>query len=226
MAQLSLLKESLQAQFNDKIESCVIANNQITVTVPVRFAHHVLLELRDSAPFCCEQLIDVCAMDYLAYGISEWETNRATCTGFERGVNQEAKVNHQWDKPRFAVVYHLLSVTENHRLRVKVFCEGEPPQVDSVVDIWPSANWFEREAFDLVGILFNNHPDLRRILTDYGFIGHPFRKDFPLIGNVEVRYDATEGRVVYEPVSIESRTLVPKVIREDSRYVATPSKED
>ncbi len=120
---------------------------------------------------------------------------------------------------RFAVVYHLLSISKNHRLRLRVFCdEGEPPVIDSVNEIWNSANWFEREAFDLFGILFRGHPDLRRLLTDYGFIGHPFRKDFPLIGNVEVRYDPEKGRVVYQPVSIQPRVLVPKVIRHDSRY--------
>ena len=123
------------------------------------------------------------------------------------------------DGARFAVAYHLLSVSNNQRVRLRARCEDmEDPIIDSVVDIWPGANWFEREAFDLFGILFTGHPDLRRILTDYGFIGHPFRKDFPLIGNVEVRYDADKQRVVYEPVSIEPRTLVPKVIRDDNRY--------
>jgi NADH-quinone oxidoreductase subunit C len=121
--------------------------------------------------------------------------------------------------PRFAVAYHLLSVSTNRRLRLRAYCEaGEPPMLDSVIGVWKSADWYEREAFDLYGIVFRGHPDLRRILTDYGFIGHPFRKDFPLIGNVEVRYDATLARVVYEPVSIEPRTLVPKVIREDNRW--------
>ena len=122
---------------------------------------------------------------------------------------------------RFAVVYHLLSVQYNRRLRLRTWCEpGEPPMVDSVIEIWKAADWFEREAFDLFGILFRGHPDLRRLLTDYGFIGHPFRKDFPLSGNVEVRYDPVKGRVVYEPVSIEPRTLVPRVIRDDNRYEA------
>ena len=124
---------------------------------------------------------------------------------------------------RFAVVYHLLSVARNRRLRLRCWCEdGEPPMLDSVVGVWKAANWYEREAFDLFGILFRGHPDLRRILTDYGFIGHPFRKDFPLIGNVEVRYDPEKGRVVYEPVSIEPRTLVPRVIRDDNRYDGRP----
>jgi NADH-quinone oxidoreductase subunit C len=125
------------------------------------------------------------------------------------------------EERRFAVVYHLLSVAHNRRLRLRAWCEpGEPPMIDSVVEIWKSADWYEREAFDLFGILFRGHPDLRRILTDYGFVGHPFRKDFPLIGNVEVRYDEAKGRVVYEPVGIEPRTLVPRVIREDNRYEA------
>ncbi len=123
------------------------------------------------------------------------------------------------DHPRFAVVYHLLSIAHNCRLRLRTFCPDDTqPMVDSVVGVWSSADWFEREAFDLYGILFRGHPDLRRILTDYGFIGHPFRKDFPLSGNVEVRYDASKRRVVYQPVSIEPRTLVPKVIRKDNRY--------
>ena len=120
---------------------------------------------------------------------------------------------------RFAVAYHLLSVKNNHRVRLKVFASGEVPLVDSVIPVWSSANWFEREAFDLFGIVFEGHPDLRRILTDYGFVGHPFRKDFPLSGNVEMRYDPEKGRVVYQPVSIEARNMVPRVIREDHRYV-------
>lgn len=222
MARLSLLKAALEKQFTAQMENCVIANGEVTLTVALQHLHEVLMRLREDPPFHCEQLMDVCAVDYLDYGISEWETDTATSSGFDRGVVQGAQRlrDTKWEHPRFAVVYHLLSIQENHRLRVKVFCDGEPPQVDTAVDIWPSANWFEREAFDLLGILFKSHPDLRRILTDYGFIGHPFRKDFPLIGKVEARYDATEGRVVYEPVSIEPRTLVPKVIRHDSRYVS------
>lgn len=123
------------------------------------------------------------------------------------------------EEPRFAVVYHLLSVRHNRRLRLRAWCEtGEPPMLPSVNDVWSSANWFEREAFDLFGVLFDGHPDLRRLLTDYGFVGHPFRKDFPLVGNVEVRYDEEKGRVIYQPVTIEPRTLVPRVIRDDHRY--------
>src|SRR5207247_2004151 len=138
---------------------------------------------------------------------------------FSRGVDMSRRLKvNPWKKPRFGVVYHLLSYQHNHRVRLRAFADGEPPMVDSVIDIWESANWFEREVFDLYGILFKGHPDLRRILTDYGFVGHPFRKDFPLIGNVEMRYDATLARCVYEPVSIRPRTLVPKVIRKDNRY--------
>jgi NADH-quinone oxidoreductase subunit C len=180
----------------------------------------VCLALRDTPELKFEILIDLAGLDYLDYGTTEWKTNSATGSGFSRGVNRGgSRVPH--DGARFAVAYHLLSVTNNQRIRIRARCEdAEDPIIDSVVDIWPGANWFEREAFDLFGILFTGHPDLRRILTDYGFIGHPFRKDFPLIGNVEVRYDADKQRVVYEPVSIEQRTLVPKVIRHDNRYDA------
>ena len=165
-------------------------------------------------------------VDYLTFGQSDWTTDSATSSGFSRGRTQPASgtpaVPDADGQDRASQsVYHLLSVTHNQRLRLRAFAEsGEPPMLDSVVGIWSSADWFEREAFDLFGIMFRGHPDLRRILTDYGFIGHPFRKDFPLIGNVEVRYDAEKGRVVYEPVSIEPRTLVPRVIRDDNRYQA------
>ena len=178
--------------------------------------------LRDEEEFGFEQLIDVCGVDYLTYGDAEWTTYSATESGFSRGVDREPVILDEadtFDPRRFAVVYHLLSLQNNVRLRLRVFPgEENPPLIPSVVDIWNSANWFEREAFDMFGILFEGHPDLRRILTDYGFIGHPFRKDFPLIGNVEVSYDADKGRVAYQPVSIEPRTLVPRVIRDDNRY--------
>jgi NADH-quinone oxidoreductase subunit C len=184
----------------------------------------VCLALRDSPDLKFEILIDVAGVDYLEYGTAEWKTESATNSGFSRGVNRNgARLPH--DGARFAVAYQLLSITHNQRLRIRARCEdAEDPIIDSVVDIWPGANWFEREAFDLFGILFTGHPDLRRILTDYGFIGHPFRKDFPLIGNVEVRYDAEKQRVIYEPVTIEPRTLVPKVIRDDNRYDAALKK--
>jgi NADH-quinone oxidoreductase subunit C len=178
--------------------------------------------LRDDEEFGFEQLMDVCGVDYLTYGQGEWTTYSATDSGFSRGVEREPVILDEadtFDPKRFAVVYHLLSIQNNVRVRLRVFPgEENPPVLPSVVGVWNSANWFEREAFDLFGILFEGHPDLRRILTDYGFIGHPFRKDFPLIGNVEVIYDAEKGRVVYQPVSIEPRTAVPRVIRDDSRY--------
>lgn len=176
--------------------------------------------LRDSPGLKFEMCMDVCGVDYLEHGRAEWKTQDATSSGFSRGVARGPQI----DAPvapgrRFAVVYHLLSVSLNQRLRLRVFCPDDAePMVDSVVGIWAGVDWFEREAFDMFGILFKGHPDLRRLLTDYGFIGHPFRKDFPLSGNVEVRYDPEKGRVVYQPVSIEPRVLVPKVIRHDNRY--------
>jgi NADH-quinone oxidoreductase subunit C len=178
-----------------------------------------LRTLRDDAALKFEILIDLAGVDYLDYAATEWKTFSATTSGFSRGVSHAPRKPHEG--ARFAVAYHLLSVTHNQRLRIRARCEdAEDPIIDSVVDIWAGANWFEREAFDMFGILFTGHPDLRRILTDYGFIGHPFRKDFPLIGNVEVRYDVEKKRVVYEPVTIEPRTLVPRVIRHDNRYDA------
>jgi NADH-quinone oxidoreductase subunit C len=176
--------------------------------------------LRDATGLKFEMCMDVCGVDYLEHGRAEWKTQDATSSGFSRGVARGPQI----DAPvapgrRFAVVYHLLSISLNQRLRLRVFCSDDAePMVDSVAGIWAGADWFERETFDMFGILFRGHPDLRRLLTDYGFIGHPFRKDFPLSGNVEVRYDPEKGRVVYQPVSIEPRVLVPKVIRHDNRY--------
>ncbi len=186
-----------------------------TIEIPKEDLLTTAKKLRDDPEHRYDALIDLCAVDYLHYGLSEWETTKATGRGFDRAVDRSKSLEQlKWEKPRFAVVYHLLSYELNQRLRLKVFLDQDPPIIESVVSIWPSANWYEREAFDLYGILFNNHPDLRRILTDYGFIGHPFRKDFPLSGTVEVRYDETLQRVIYEPVSIVPRVLVPKVIRD------------
>jgi NADH-quinone oxidoreductase subunit C len=174
--------------------------------------------LRDDPQLSFEMLMDLAGVDCLDYGRAEWRTTGATVSGFSRGVNRAAPHTAE-EQRRFAVIYQLLSIRHNRRVRLRVWCEElEDPVVDSVTGVWASADWFEREAFDLFGILFRGHPDLRRILTDYGFIGHPFRKDFPLSGNVEVRYDPEKARVVYEPVSIEPRVLVPKVIRHDNRY--------
>jgi NADH-quinone oxidoreductase subunit C len=176
--------------------------------------------LRDSADLKFEMCMDVCGVDFLEHGRAEWKTQDATMSGFSRGVARGPEIDAAVAPgTRFAVVYHLLSISLNHRLRLRVFCgDDAEPMVDSVTGIWAGTDWFEREAFDMFGILFKGHPDLRRLLTDYGFIGHPFRKDFPLSGNVEVRYDPEKGRVVYQPVSIDPRVLVPKVIRHDNRY--------
>ena len=176
--------------------------------------------LRDAPELRFEMLMDLAGVDYLHYGRDDWETQEATRTGFSRArFAQQSATPEPLGAGRFAVVYNLLSITHNQRLRLTVKCpDTAEPVLDSVVDVWAGANWFEREAFDLFGILFRGHPDLRRILTDYGFIGHPFRKDFPLSGNVEVHYDPDRQRVVYKPVSITPRVLVPKVIRHDNRY--------
>jgi len=161
--------------------------------------------LRDDPDFAYEQLIDVCGVDYLEYGRSDLPGGGTTA-----GLTPPRA-----HPSRFAAVYHLLSLRYNHRLRLRAYLDNELPLIASVNDIWNAANWFEREAFDLFGIVFEGHPDLRRILTDYGFVGHPFRKDFPLIGQVEMRYDPDKQRVVYQPVTIEPRVLVPRVIREE-----------
>jgi NADH-quinone oxidoreductase subunit C len=175
--------------------------------------------LRDAPELKFQMLMDLAGVDYLHYGRDEWQTTSATHSGFSRGRFPQESPPDPLAAGRFGVVYNLLSIAHNRRLRLKVKCpDSAEPSVDSVIDIWACANWFEREAFDLYGIVFRGHPDLRRILTDYGFIGHPFRKDFPLSGNVEVQYDPDRQRVVYRPVSIVPRVLVPKVIRHDHRY--------
>lgn len=183
--------------------------------------------LRDTDGLEFDTMIDLCGVDFLGYGDDEWDTAEATGSGFSRGVDELGPGRFDWatrpeaeDIPnRFAVVVHLLSTRNNLRLRLRCYPDqADFPTLPSIVDVWSSANWYEREAFDLFGIVFEGHPDLRRIMTDYGFIGHPFRKDFPLIGNVTVRYDEDKGRVVYEPTEIEPRVLVPRVIRNDSRY--------
>ncbi len=212
MSRLEATAAAIGSRFGERARRAVSLPEELTVEVPPADLLEVCLALRDEPEFAFEQLIDLAGIDYLDYGRSEWATESATATGFSRGVERGA--GSAAEGPRFAVAYHLLSVSRNLRLRLRCRCAaGEPPIVDSVTGIWAAADWYEREAFDLYGILFRGHPDLRRLLTDYGFIGHPFRKDFPLSGRVEVRYDPAKGRVVYEPVSIEPRTLVPKVIR-------------
>jgi len=219
------LLEKLKDRFKNVV-SLDIAYNEVTMVVPAKDILAVCQALHNEVDFEFHELIDLCGVDYLAFGDVEWETIEATGHGFSRGVTRmldgtppPGKSGPNATTHRFAVVYHLLSVSRNQRLRVKAYLPNTEPVIDTVVKIWSSANWYEREAFDLYGILFKSHPDLRRILTDYGFVGHPFRKDFPLIGNVEMRYDNEKQRVVYEPVSIEPRTLVPKVMRNDHRYL-------
>lgn len=206
----------MSSRLAEKFERGVIANKELTIEVPIKDLMSVCRRLRDEEGF--EQLIDLCGVDYLTYGCDDWETDEATFTGFSRGV-ERVHEKSTWTKPRFAVVYHLLSLKNNDRIRIRTFLPEQNLIVPSVISIWASAHWYEREAFDLFGILFEGHPDLRRILTDYGFIGHPFRKDFPLSGHVEVRYDPEQKRVIYQPVSITPRILVPKVIRDDNRYL-------
>lgn len=218
------LAARIETRFASQVKRLPSSCGELTFEVEKDDLILIATALRDEEGFSFDQLIDVCGVDYLSYGQDEWITNEATDSGFSRGVSRVPVIldeSDSFDARRFAVVYHLLSLDNNCRVRLRVYTgESNPPIVPSVVDIWNAANWFEREAFDMFGVMFEGHPDLRRVLTDYGFIGHPFRKDFPLIGNVEVTYDAEKGRVVYQPVSIEPRTLVPRVIRDDNRYAA------
>lgn len=216
-SRLEQLEARVTETLGERVRELSVDRREVTVEVSPADLVETCLLLRDADGLLFDTLIDLCGVDYLGFGTGEWKTSDATATGYGRSVDRSGAAAAP--ERRFAVVYHLLSVSMNHRVRLKIFAEtGEPPVIASVSDVWPAANWYEREVFDLFGILFDGHPDLRRILTDYGFIGHPFRKDFPLIGNVEVRYDPDKGRVVYEPVSIEARTLVPRVIRSDNRY--------
>ncbi|WFE68075.1 NADH-quinone oxidoreductase subunit C [Thiomicrospira sp. R3] len=209
------LKNKVDAHFGPHLCSSEIEFDELTIEVTPAESKNILSQLKAELGF--EILIDLCGVDYLSFGKANWESAQACNSGFSRGVfdfDQNESEAELYQPRRFAVIYHLLSVANNNRIRVKVYPEDtQQPLVDSVVSVWSSANWFEREAFDLFGILFSDHPDLRRILTDYGFVGHPLRKDFPLIGHVEMRYDAVKGRVVYEPVTIENRVNVPRVIR-------------
>jgi NADH-quinone oxidoreductase subunit C len=224
MTEHATLVESLNARFSGKLLSCREGVDMVTLEVNGDHWLEVARTLRDDPEFAFGQLTDLCGVDYLGYGEGEWDVDS---TGYSRGVEGAGPGRFRWnERPaasevpnRFAVVVHLLSVERNRRLRLRTFApEDDLPVVPSLTGIWPVANWYEREAFDLFGVIFEGHSDLRRILTDYGFVGHPFRKDFPLIGNVEVRYDPEKKRVVYEPVSIEPRVLVPRVVRDDSRY--------
>ena len=187
------LSLSLEKLLGDALVQSFVRLGELTLVIRPQHYESAMRTLRDHPDCRFEQLIDLCGVDYSEYAEGAWE------------------------KARFAVVVHLLSISNNQRIRVRVFCPDDAlPVVASMVEIWPSANWFEREAFDLYGIVFDGHPDLRRILTDYGFIGHPFRKDFPLSGNVEMRYDPTQQRVIYQPVSIEPREVTPRIVRDES----------
>jgi NADH-quinone oxidoreductase subunit C len=222
------LAEQLHERFGDSLQAVIDAVGEVTIEVDCEHLLEVATALRDEPRFGFEMLIDLCGIDYANYGRDEWATEETSSSGFSRGVEAAtagrltAVTDDLTQEPprearRFAAVYHLLSIANNRRLRIKVFAPDDGlPVVPSVIPVWNSANWYEREAFDLYGILFDGHPDLRRLLTDYGFVGHPFRKDFPLSGNVEVIYDAEKQRVVYQPVSIEPRVLVPKVIRAEA----------
>ncbi len=215
----SSLQDAISDRFGELSQHIVMDNSMLTVELAPNNLLAVCTALRDEDPFKFEVLIDICGVDYLDYGVTHWRTHETTGTGYSRGyVEGQQEQIIPWDKPRFAAVYHLLSLSNNQRIRLKTLVDGDPPVVPSVNNIWNAANWYEREAFDLFGIVFDGHPDLRRLLTDYGFVGHPFRKDFPLIGEVELRYDAAKKKCVYEPVSIQPRVLVPKVIRNDNRY--------
>ena len=187
------LTESLKLALGGRLVSVEETHGMVTAVVTAADLLPAMQQLRDRAELAFDQLTDLCGMDYSAYG------------------------DGAWVGARYAVVYHLLSIVHNRRLRVRVFAaEDDFPVVASVVDLWPAANWFEREAFDLYGVMFTGHPDLRRILTDYGFIGHPFRKDFPISGTVEMRYDPEQQRVIYQPVTIEPREITPRIIREEN----------
>jgi NADH-quinone oxidoreductase subunit C len=190
MPNLEHLSAQIKLALGENIAKLDVALDEITIECKVENLLEVCTKLRDHAELKFEQLIDLCGVDY-----SDYKEGR-------------------WQGARFAVVLHLLSVSKNQRIRLRVFAQDDDfPMLPTLIDVWPVANWFEREAFDLFGIMFENHPDLRRILTDYGFVGHPFRKDFPMVGNVEMRYDPEQQRVIYQPVSIEMRNNVPRVIR-------------
>lgn len=192
-AKLEMLSQNLQKSFGEKLKKMTLAFGELTIEVSTSDYLGVMLALRDQSELCFEELIDLCGVDYSTYGEGAWAGRR------------------------FAVVTHLLSIQNNWRLRVRVFPEDDEfPVVDSITSVWKSVNWFEREAFDLYGIAFVGHDDLRRILTDYGFIGHPFRKDFPISGHVEMRYDPDQARVIYQPVTIEPRENTPRILREDT----------
>ena len=224
------LADALRVALGEQAEAVTLAVNEVTLEIAPENLIEVATRLRDDDSFAFEQLVDLCGVDYSQFGRDEWQTDEASRAGFSRGVEGGAssgrlRFGDELDSSaaqgrRFAAVYHLISYSRNQRLRLRVYAADDDfPVIPTATGIWKSADWYEREAFDLFGILFSDHPDLRRILTDYGFVGHPFRKDFPLVGHVEMRYDPERERVVYEPVTIEPRVLVPRVKRSDHRYL-------
>ncbi len=216
---MSDFKQQLIETFDES--NIIDAFGELTLTVDAADIIKTCLQLRDA--FCFDTLVDLSGVDYLTYGQSDWDVD-ASSSGFGRA--RETQKGTDVHPQRFAVVYHLLSVSTNKRLRVKAYVNEAQPIIKSVTDIWAVANWYEREAFDLFGILFEGHDDLRRILTDYGFVGHPLRKDFPLIGEVEMRYDEQLGRVVYEPVSIEPNVNVPRVVRKQTPFMQPKAESE
>ena len=227
MTERSAFAQKLSASLGQKAVAVSEIGGELAVEVLPENWLAVVKHLVDETDFRFDTLIDVTGVDFLSYGDVEWDTNEVSSEGYSRGVEGDGAGRFAWaDRPRkvdvpnrFAVVVQLLSIEHNQRVRLRSFCsDDDVPMMPTLTGLHPGANWFERETFDMFGIVFEGHPDLRRLLTDYGFVGHAFRKDFPLIGNVEVRYDAEQRRVVYEPVSIEPRVLVPRTIRDDSRY--------
>ncbi|OFZ68628.1 MAG: NADH-quinone oxidoreductase subunit C [Betaproteobacteria bacterium RBG_16_56_24] len=217
-ADLGTLRANLTNLLGDKLVSAEERLGELTVVVKAADMLDALTRLRDAAELRFEQLMDLCGVDYSTYGSDVSEGGAY----FASDIPPAAGSLHP---SRFAVVYHLLSVANNARLRVRIFAgDDDFPVLESAVDIWPAANWYEREAFDLFGIMFTGHPDLRRILTDYGFVGNPFRKDFPLSGHVEMRYDPAQQRVIYQPVSIEPRQVTPRIVREE-HYADNPVRK-
>jgi NADH-quinone oxidoreductase subunit C len=230
------LADLLRDHFGDRLVSVIDEFSEVTAVVSTENLVEIATELRDGEAFQFEQLVDVSGVDYSQFGQAEWQTNDASRSGFSRGVDASTTTGRLQfgdelesaveQGKRFAAAYHLLSYRHNRRLRLKAYAADDSfPVLPTVTGVWTVADWYEREVFDLFGILFSDHPDLRRILTDYGFVGHPFRKDFPLVGNVEMRYDPVKERVVYEPVTIEARVLVPRVIRDDNRYIVDEQDE-
>lgn len=239
MAEPESLCKQLGEHFGSRIITSKVEYGEVTVEIAAQELFAVMRELRDAPKWRFEQLLDVAGVDYATYGEDEWSTEEASNSGFSRGVSAPGigrlgRTGIYGLQPitentgrRLAAVYHLLSLEHGHRLRVRCFASDDDlPVIPSVVELWRSANWAEREAFDLYGIVFSGHPDLRRILTDYGFVGHPFRKDFPMVGDVEPYFDPDKGRVVYVPVQIEPRVLTPRVIRNDGRHRGAASSAE